>query len=92
MATTQTKSTTTAFETAFERAGEAGEQLYAAARKAGHLYLDSYERAVDRAIDLELKLADASQQEWVKNVVQAQTDFARELTGTYTSTARSLLK
>ncbi len=92
MATTQTRNTTQAFDSAFERANEASEQFIAAARKAGHLYLDSYDKAVDRAIDLELKVAGASQQEWLKNIVEAQAGFARELAGSYTSTARTLLK
>ncbi len=89
---TQTRHTAPTIDSAFERANEAGEQFVAAARKAGHLYLDSYEKAVDRAIDLELKFAGASQQEWLKNIVEAQADFAREVATTYTSTARTLLK
>lgn len=92
MATTQTKGTSSTFENAFERAGEAGEQLYAAARKAGNLYLDSYEKAVDRTTELQLKLAGLSQQEWLKSLIEAQVDVTRELAGSYTTTARSLLK
>jgi hypothetical protein len=92
MATTQSKQTTPSIESAFERATEAGEQFVAATRKAGNLYLDSYEKAVDRAIELELKVAGATQQEWLKNLLEAQADFARELTSSYTSTARTLLK
>ena len=92
MATTQTKTNTASIESAFERATEAGEQLIAATRKASHLYLDSYEKAVDRAIELELKVAGATQQEWLKNLIEAQADFQREVTGSYTSTARTLLK
>lgn len=88
MATTQNKQ----FESAFERATEAGEQFAAATRKAGNLYLDSYEKAVDRAIEFELKFAGATQQEWLKNLIEAQAEFARELTSSYTSTARTLLK
>jgi hypothetical protein len=90
MATTQTK--TTPIETTFERANEAGEQFIANARKAGVLYLDSYEKAVERAIDFELKVAGATKQEWLTSLIEAQADFARELTSSYTSTARSLLK
>jgi hypothetical protein len=90
MATTQTKTPT--IESAFERASDASEQLVAATRKAGNLYLDSYEKAVDRAIELELKIAGATQQEWLKNLIEAQADFQRELTSSYTSTARTLLK
>ena len=91
MATTQTKSTTP-IDSIFERAGEAQEQFTVAARKAGTAYLDSYEKVVDRAIDLELKLAGTTQQEWIKSIAESQADFARELTSTYTNTARTLLK
>ena len=92
MATTQTKNPYPSIDAAFDRASEAGEQFVAASRKAGNLYLDSYEKTVDRAIEFELKVAGATQQEWLKNIVEAQADFARELTSSYTSTARSLLK
>jgi hypothetical protein len=92
MATTQTKNTVPTIDGAFERATEAGDQFVAATRKAGNLYLDSYEKAVDRAIELELKVAGATQQDWLKNLIEAQADFARELTSSYTSTARTLLK
>jgi hypothetical protein len=92
MTTTQTKTQTPAFEGILDRAGETGEQFVAAARKAGHAYLDSYEKAVDRAIELELKVAGSTQQEWLKNLIEAQADFTREVTSSYTSTARTLLK
>jgi hypothetical protein len=92
MATTQTKRTNAPFDAAFDRANDAGEQFASHARKAGHAYLDTYEKAVDRAIDLELKFANATQQEWLTSLVEAQADFTRELTSSYTSTARSLLK
>ncbi len=92
MATTHTKNAVPPIESAFERANEAGDHLFAAARKAGNLYLDSYEKTVERAIELELKVAGVTQQEWLRNLIEAQTDFARELAGTYAATARTLLK
>lgn len=93
MATTQqTKHTAPSIDATFERATEASEQFVNAARKASNLYLDSYEKAVEKAIDLELKVAGSTQQEWLKNMIEAQADFARELTNSYTSTARNLLK
>jgi hypothetical protein len=88
MATTQTNRTAPPVDAAFE----AGEQFAGAARKAGNMYIDSYEKAVDRAIELELKLAGATQQEWLRSLIEAQADFARELTANYTSSARTLLK
>jgi hypothetical protein len=93
MATTQTKhAATPPIEAAYEQFKEAGEQMMSTARKAGNLYLDSYEKAVDRAIDFELKVAGMTEQEWLKSLIEVQADFTRELTSSYTSTARSLLK
>ena len=91
MATTDTKNIPS-FDAAFEQVKDLNEQFLAAARKAGTLYLDSYEKAVDRTIELELKVAGLSQQEWLKSLIEAQADFAREVADSYTSAARSLLK
>lgn len=92
MATTETNNGTQTFDAAFEQVKELNEQFLTTARKAGNLYLDAYEKAVDRAIELELKAAGATQQEWLTTLVEAQADFARELTGSYTAAARSVLK
>jgi hypothetical protein len=92
MATTQTKNGTPTFEAAFEQAKDLNDQFVSAARKAGNSYLDSYEKAVDRTIDLELKVAGLTQQEWLKSLIEAQVEITREVANTYTTTARSLLK
>jgi len=92
MATTETKNATHSFENAFDQYRESGEQVLAATRKAGNLYLDSYEKAVDRVTELQLRLAGLTQQEWLRSLIEAQVDITRELTGSYTTTARSLLK
>lgn len=92
MPSTQTKNGAPPVEAAFEQVKELNEQFLATARKAGNLYLDSYEKAVDRAVDLELKLAGLSHQEWLKSVMEAQADIAREITSSYATATRSLLK
>jgi hypothetical protein len=92
MATTQSKNGTPPLEAAFEQVKDLNEQVLAASRKAGNLYVDSYEKAVDRALELELRFAGLTQQEWLKGMIEAQTDFTREIAKSYTSTARSLLK
>ena len=93
MATTaSTKAALPSFETAYEQVKDSSEQFLAAARKAGNLYLDTYEKAVDRTTELQLKLAGATQQEWLKSLIEAQVDFSKELAGSYTATARSFLK
>jgi hypothetical protein len=81
-----------AIDAAFEQFKDSGEQWVTAARKAGNLYLDSYEKAVDRAVDFELKVAEATPQEWLKGLLETQAKITRDLTSSYTSTARSLLK
>jgi phage-related minor tail protein len=92
MTTTQTKSSAPSFDATFEQVKDFNEQFLSAARKAGNLYVDSYEKAVDRAIDLERKVAGLSQQEWLKTLIDAQTDFAREVADSYATAARTLLK
>jgi hypothetical protein len=81
-----------AVETAFEQFKDSGEQWLNAARKAGNMYLDSYEKAIDRAVDFELRIADATPQEWLKGLIETQARITRDLTSSYTSTARALLK
>jgi hypothetical protein len=88
---TQTKTTPT-LDGLFERTTDAQEQFVSATRKAGTAYLDTYEKAVDRAIELEVRFAESTRQDWLKSIVEAQADFAREITQTYASTARTLLK
>ena len=90
--TTQTKTGIPSFDAAFDQFRESGEQVLAATRKAGNLYLDSYEKAVERTTALQLKLAGLTPQEWLKSLIEAQVDVTRELTGSYATTARSLLK
>lgn len=91
MATTQTKTAPT-IDAAFDQVKDLNEQFLAAARKTGNLYVDAYEKTVDRAIEAERKLAGLTQQEWLKSLIEAQADFTREIARSYTSTARSLLK
>ena len=90
--TTSPQTGVPSFDEAFEQVKDANEQVWAAARKAGNLYLDSYEKAVDRTAELQLKLAGLSQQEWLKSLIEAQVDVSKEIVGTYTTTARSFLK
>jgi phage-related minor tail protein len=92
MTTTQSNSSAPRFDATFEQVKDFNEQFLSAARKAGNLYVDSYEKAVDRAIDLERKVASLSQQEWLKTLIDAQTDFAREVADSYATAARTLLK
>jgi hypothetical protein len=92
MTTTQSTSQQPNFEAAFEQIKEFNEQIVEATRKASIQTLESYEKAVDRAIDLERKLAGATKQEWLKALIDAHADIASEWTNAYTTTARGILK
>ena len=73
------------------RVAEISEQAVANGRKAGAAYLTSSEKAVLSMVDAYEKAAGATNLEWVATVASAQADLARELTKTYTGTARELV-
>jgi hypothetical protein len=92
MASTEIKNGAPTVEAAFEQVKDLNGQFLGAARQAGTLYLDAYEKAIEQTVKLELKVAGMTQQEWLTNLINTQADFTREVTSSYTSTARSLLK
>jgi hypothetical protein len=92
MATTQTKNGTATIDVAFDEVKELNEQVLEAARQAGSLYVDIYEKTVDGAIEFELKLAGLTPQKWLKNLLEAQVEFSRVIADSYTTAARGLLK
>lgn len=83
MPSTQTKIGAPTVDAAFEQVKGLNEQFLGAAGQAGTRYLDAYEKAVDRAIELELKVAGYTQQEWLK------TCSRRGLTSRATSRAHT---
>ncbi len=91
MSTTQTKAQPT-IEAAYSHVKEWNEQMIEAARKAGTQYVDTYAKTVERAIDVERKFGDATKQEWLKSLIDAHADMAKDLNDAYTSSVRSLLK
>ncbi len=80
------------FEAPFEQFKDASDQILTAARKAGALYIDSYEQAVDRALDVESRFADSAQPEWLKALIESHVGVSRELASAYVNTARGTLK
>lgn len=93
MATTKTRNSgAPVLDQAFEQVTQLNEQVTKAAVGAGKTYVETYEKVVDRAIELELKAAEATKQEWLKTLIEAQVDAARELTNSYTTAVRTLLK
>jgi hypothetical protein len=63
-----------------------------AGKKAGHAYLDAYEKMFSLVAEYQQKLAEQSEVEWVSTVVGAQAKFTREVAELQASTGRELLK
>lgn len=92
MATATQSKTIPPIDEALEQVKDLQERFTKAAREAGVLYVEAYEKAVDRATELELKLADTTQPEWLEGLIRAHANIVREVASSYTSTARSLLQ
>jgi hypothetical protein len=76
---------------ATEQVTELNERFVEAGKRAGNLYLDSYEKLVDGVTSFQQKLAEQSQNDAVKSVVATQVDITRQLASAYTSGARELI-
>jgi hypothetical protein len=74
-----------------EQITELNERFVEAGKRAGNLYLDSYDKLVDGVTSIQQKLADQSQNDAVKLVVATQVDVTRHLASAYTSAARELI-
>ncbi|RZL79786.1 MAG: hypothetical protein EOP32_18670 [Rhodococcus sp. (in: high G+C Gram-positive bacteria)] len=69
-----------------------GSQFVDAAKKAGNLSLDTYEKALESSLDFHTNLGDASSFEWIGTVTRAQATLVRDVSAAATSAARELLK
>ena len=76
---------------ATEQIAQRNERFIDAGKRAGNLYLDSYDKLVDGVTSFQQKLAEQSQHDAVKSVVATQVDITRQLASAYTSAARELI-
>jgi hypothetical protein len=76
----------------FYNVDEAVQRWTEATRKAGHDYLDLYDKAVDQITELEVKTAAATKLPLVTQLVDTHVTLTREVAGVYSTAARDLLK
>jgi hypothetical protein len=93
----QAKSTTSTFEVpSFEEATQGlhalNEKLVESSKTAGLKTLDAYEKAVKGIADFEKKAASDSQVEWVSTLATAHAKVLSDMTASYTTAVRDLLK
>jgi hypothetical protein len=68
------------------------EQILEAGRSAGLEFLDAYERTLRTFADYQDKLADASQSDWLTQMMKAQANFTRDVVSAVSEVSRSTLK
>jgi hypothetical protein len=75
-----------------DRIFQVNEQILETGRKAGLSLVDSYEKGWKSVADLQEKVGDETNIEWVSALTHAQARFTRELTDAYASTARGIFR
>ncbi len=87
-----TAATDARFEAAAQRVRKLNERIIEAGREAGESTLTNYEKAL-KAIAGSLERGPGSSDiEWISNLATAQAKFIRDVTSSWTKTARDLLK
>jgi transcription initiation factor TFIID subunit TAF12 len=76
---------------AAEQVVELNERFVDAGKRAGNLYLDSYDKFVEGVTSFQEKFAEQSKNDTVKSVVATQVEMTRQLASAYTSAARELI-
>jgi hypothetical protein len=91
--TRTTASTTDAsFEAAAQRLRRLNERIIKAGKEAGETTLTSYEKALRTMASALERGPGSSDVEWVSNLATAQAKFIRDVTTSWTSAARKMLK
>jgi hypothetical protein len=75
-----------------ERIRDLNERLISSSKNAGVVTLDAYEKALQSLVDFEQKVASASQLDWVSALASTHAKFITDVTSSYTTAARELLK
>lgn len=83
---------TEGLEATVQRIRDLNERVINAAKSAGQANLDAYEKALASFLEVEHRLANASQLDWVQGLVRAQSDFVQSLSDVYVKAAREALK
>lgn len=76
---------------AVDRIRELNERIIDNARRGGAVYLDVYERSLKALIEYQTAVAGATPNEWLKQTVDTQAAFMRELGDLYATTARDAM-
>lgn len=80
------------FEEATESIKDLNEKWMESSKNAGFVALDAYEKAVTSIVDFEKKVASDSDLEWVSALATTHAKVISDMTSSYTTAVRDLLK
>src|SRR5437588_11014683 len=80
------------FEAVAQRLRKLNERIISAGKDAGETTLANYEKALKAIASGVERGPGSSEVEWVSNLANAQAKFIRDVTNTWTSAARDMLK
>lgn len=98
VAKTETRNSTPNFtadlptvEEATQQVRDLNERLLESSKSAGVVALDAYEKALQSLVEFEMKVATATQLDWVSTLATAHTKAISDMSTPYTKAARQLL-
>lgn len=77
---------------ATQRMRDLNERLIESSKSAGLVALDTFEKAMHGIEEFEQQIASASQLDWVSEAAKTHSKFVSEMTTSYTTAVRDLLK
>jgi hypothetical protein len=89
---TQSSGADAQFEAVAQRLRKLNERIITAGKDAGETTLTNYEKALKAIASAVERGPGSSEVEWVSNLANAQAKFIRDVTNTWTSAARDMLK
>jgi hypothetical protein len=81
-----------ASEETIQRIRELTERFLEAAKQAGNVSLDAYEKSLQTLVEFEERAAGASQLDWVASIASAHAKFVQDVSSAYVTAAREMLK
>jgi hypothetical protein len=70
-----------------ERIRALNERAVEAARKAGELQMDAYEKTLQSWVEQQERFADKTPMDWAQSMIEAQAEFTRQMAKFYESAA-----
>jgi diphthamide biosynthesis methyltransferase len=75
-----------------ERIRALNERAVEAARRAGELYLDAYEKTLQNMVEQQERLAEKTPMDWAQGMIEAQAEYTRQMAKFYESAAEAAKK